>query len=129
MIETTRRARNTVYAGVLSDVMEITGIAGMPELVGTLRGTANGIRVETRLRVDMTQTEALRESFKEGPIALYGEMRPLGFIVKGLDLRRGVIHPATTDRAPWGKRRLKAVRISLGVPRLKAQPGNLPIAA
>ncbi len=125
MIETTRRARNTVYVGVLSDVMEITGIAGMPELVGTLRGTANGIRVETRLRVDVTRTETLRDRFKEGPIALYGEMRPLGFVVKGVDLRRGILpspSPASPAAASWGKRRLKAMRI-------KALPARQAIAA
>ncbi len=104
MIETTRRARNTVYVGVLSDVMEITGIAGMPELVGTLRGTANGIRVETRLRVDVTRTETLRARFREGPIALYGEMRPLGFVVKGVDLRRGIL-PSPPERSPRTRHR------------------------
>lgn len=96
MTQPTPRARNTVYTGELTDVMEIVGVAGLPELIGTLHGTVKGKRVVTRLRVDVTQTEALRPIFKDGPVALYGELRPTGFIVKGPDLRNPRVRPAAT---------------------------------
>ena len=115
MTETTLRARNTVFSGTLTDVMEITGIAGLPELIGTLRGTVKGRPVETRMRVDITQTEALRAIFKEGPIALYGELRPTGFIVKGPDLRNSTLQAAAMAAndalPPRSPLQLRAIRV------------------
>ena len=115
MTETTTRARNTVFTGTLTDVMEITGIAGLPELIGTLRGTVKGKPVETRMRCDITQTEALRPIFKEGPIALYGELRPTGFIVKGPDLRNSTLQAAALAAndalPPRSPLQLRAMRV------------------
>lgn len=115
MTETTIRARNTVFTGTLTDVMEITGIAGLPELIGTLRGTVKGKAIETRMRCDITQTEALRPIFKEGPIALYGELRPTGFIVKGPDLRNSTLQAAALAAndalPPRSPLQLRAMRV------------------
>ena len=110
MTQTTPRARNTVYTGTLTDVAEIEGVAGLPELIGTLHGTIKGRPVTTRLRCDVTQTETLRPIFKEGPIALYGELRPTGFIVKGPDLRNVTLQSSGALAQGRSPRTVRALR-------------------